>query len=197
LTGGFYLSIFGNRIVGTKKGFIKKLKEERLMGKVEGIIKTEIVRLAKREIRKISVPLGRDVWSLKSAVSQLRKAVLTLQRITASQQKELEKRKVPLEATTEEIKVSRFSPRLIRSLRGHLGITQRELATLTGVTVGAAHHWESGKFKPNMKKKAVMVALRKLGRREVRKLLEEKSSGKVKKTVRSSRRKGKKKTSRE
>jgi DNA-binding transcriptional regulator YiaG len=197
LTGGFYLSIFGNRVVGTKKGFIKKLKEEGLMGKVEGIIKSEIVRLAKREIRKISVPLGRDVWSLKSAVSQLRKAVLTLQRITASQQKELEKRKVPLEATTEEIKVSRFSPRLIRSLRGHLGITQRELATLTGVTVGAAHHWESGKFKPNMKKKAVMVALRKLGRREVRKLLEEKSSGKVKKTVRSSRRKGKKKTSRE
>jgi len=197
LTGGFYLSILGNRIVGTKKGFIKKLKEEGLMGKVEGIIKSEIVRLAKREIRKISVPLGHDVWSLKSAVSQLRKAVLTLQRITASQQKELEKRKVPLEATTEEIKVSRFSPRLIRSLRGHLGITQRELATLTGVTVGAAHHWESGKFKPNMKKKAVMVALRKLGRREVRKLLEEKSSGKVKKTVRSSRRKGKKKTSRE
>jgi DNA-binding transcriptional regulator YiaG len=197
LTGGFYLSIFGNKIAGTKKGFIKKLKEEGLMGKVEGIIKSEIVRLAKREIRKISVPLGRDVWSLKSAVSQLRKAVLTLQRITASQQKELEKRKVPLEATTEEIKVSRFSPRLIRSLRGHLGITQRELATLTGVTVGAAHHWESGKFKPNMKKKAVIVALRKLGRREVRKLLEEKSSGKVKKTVRSSRRKGKKKTSRE
>ena len=166
------------------------------MGKVEGIIKSEIERLAKRETRKISVPLGRDVWALKSAVSQLRKAVLTLQRITAGQQKELEKRKVLLEAAPEEVKVSRFSPRLIRSLRGHLGITQRELAILTGVTVGAVHHWESGQFKPSMKKKAVMVALRKLGRREVRKLLEEKSSGKVKKTVRSSRRKGKKKTSR-
>jgi transcriptional regulator with XRE-family HTH domain len=85
---------------------------------------------------------------------------------------------------------------LIRSLRGHLGITQRELAALTGVTIGAVHQWESGKFKPNMKKKAVMVALRKLGRREVRKLLEEKSSGMVKKAVRSSRRKGKKKQNR-
>jgi hypothetical protein len=42
-----------------------------------------------------------------------------------------------------------------------------------------------------------MVAVRKLGRREVRKLLKEKSSGKVKKTVRSSHRKGKRKTSRE
>jgi hypothetical protein len=43
------------------------------MGKVKGIIKSEILRLAKREITKISVPLGRDVWSLKSAVSQLRR----------------------------------------------------------------------------------------------------------------------------
>ena len=35
------------------------------MGKIEAIIKSEIVRLAKREIRKISVPLGRDVRALK------------------------------------------------------------------------------------------------------------------------------------
>ena len=165
------------------------------MGKFEGIIKSEIVRLAKREVRKISVPLGRDVWSLKSAVSQLRKAVLTLQRITAQQQKELEKGEMPLEAAPEEVKVSRFSPRLIRSLRGHLGLTQKELAILTGVTVGAVHLWESGQFKPSGKKKAVMVALRKLGRREVKKLVEKKSAGRVKQTVRPSRRRGKKKKS--
>ncbi len=166
------------------------------MAKFETIIKSEIVRLAKREVRKISVPLGRDVRSLKAVVSQLRKAVFTLQRITTSQQKELEKVKTPLEASPEEVKESRFSPRLIRSLRRHLGITQKELAILTGVTTGAAHLWESGQFKPSTKKKAVMVALRKLGRREVRKLLEEKSSGEVKKTVRSSRRKAKKKQNR-
>jgi transcriptional regulator with XRE-family HTH domain len=52
-----------------------------------------------------------------------------------------------------------------------LGITQKELAILTSVTVGAVQKWESGQFKPSMKKKAVMVALRKLGRREVRKLI--------------------------
>jgi len=159
------------------------------MGKIEGIIKSEIMRLAKREIRKIAVPLGRDVRSLKSAASQLRKAVLTLQRITANQQKVLEKGKKPLEAAPEEVKMSRFSPRLIRSLRGHLGITQKELAILTGVTVGAIHQWESGQFKPSMKKKAVMVALRKLGRREVRKLLEGKETPMAKKKIPSRRKK--------
>lgn len=159
------------------------------MGKVEGIIKSEIARLAKREVRKVSVPLGRDVRSLKSVVSQLRRTVLGLQRITASQQKELEKGKKVLEAAPEEVKESRFSPRLIRSLRRHLGITQKELAVLASVTVGAVHLWESGQFKPSMKKKAVMVALRKLGRREVRRLLEGKETRKPEKKVTRRRRK--------
>ena len=176
--------------------FASTQKEEGFMAKFESIIKSEIMRLAKREVRKVSVPLGSDVRSLKSVVSQLRKAVLTLQRITAIHQKELEKGKVPLEAAPEEVKVSRFSPRLIRSLRGHLGITQKELAILTGVTVGAIHQWESGQFKPSMKKKAVIVALRKLGRREVRKLLEDKKNQMTEKKLPSRRRKGTKRVRR-
>jgi DNA-binding transcriptional regulator YiaG len=144
------------------------------MGKLEATIKSEIVRLAKREMRNTFFPLRRDVWLLKSTVSQLRKTVLALERLAAIQQKELKKREIPLEATPEEVKKSRFSPRLIQSLRKHLGITQKELAILAGVTVGAAHLWEKGKFEPKDEKKRVMVALRKLGRRDVRKLLEEK-----------------------
>ena len=144
------------------------------MGKLEATIKSEIVRLAKREMHKTFVPLGRDVRLLKSTVSQLRKTVLALERFAAQQQKELKKRKIPLEATPEEVKKSRFLP-LIRSLRKSLGISQKELAILAGVTVGAAHLWEKGKFKPKDEKKAVMVALRKLGRRDVRKLLEKKA----------------------
>jgi DNA-binding transcriptional regulator YiaG len=166
------------------------------MAKFETMIKSEMVRLAKREVRKICVPLRSDVWSLKSAVSQLHKSVLILQRITASQQKELEKGKMLLEAPPEEVKESRFSPRLIKSLRGHLAITQKELAILTDVTVGAVHLWESGRFKPSMKKKAVMVALRKLGRREVRKLLEEGKKTEVAKKAPSHRRKRTKRTRR-
>ena len=141
------------------------------MGKLGANIKSEIVRLAKREIRKTLVPLGRDVRLLKSTVSQARKAVLLLERLAAQQQKELEKRKVPLEATPEEVKKSRFSPRLVRSLRKHLGISQKELAILCGVTVGAVHMWESGKFRPKDEKKALIVGLRKLNRRDVTKLL--------------------------
>ena len=149
------------------------------MGKLEVTIKSEIVRLAKREMRKTSVPLGRDVRLLKSTVSQLRKSVLSLERFTAHQQKELSKREIRLEAPPEEIKNARFSPGLIQSLRKRLGITQKELAILAGVTVGAAHLWETGKFLPSGEKRGTIVALRKLRRREVRELLDQKRARKT------------------
>lgn len=163
------------------------------MGKLEGIIKSEIVRLAKRETKKISLPLGRDVRTLKGLVSKLRRSVSTLERWVAERQKELQKGKVPLEAPPDEVEKSRFSPRLIRNLRKRLGITQKEMATLAGVTIGAVHQWEQGGFEPREKKKGVLVALRRLGRRAVRKLLEEKGPEiKGKKIVRRRRKRVKK-----
>jgi len=163
------------------------------MGKLEGIIKSEISRLARRETKKISLPLGRDVRTLKGLVSKLRRSVSTLERWVAERQKELQKGKVPLEAPPDEVKKSRFSPRLIRNLRKRLGITQKEMATLAGVTIGAVHQWEQGGFEPREKKKGVLVALRRLGRRAVRKLLEEKGPEiKGKKIVRRRRKRVKK-----
>ena len=43
-----------------------------------------------------------------------------------------------MEATPEEVNKYRFSPRLIRSHRKSLGIRQRELAILAGVTAGGS-----------------------------------------------------------
>lgn len=150
------------------------------MGKIEGIIKSEIVRLAKREMRKVTTPLKKDVWTLKSAVSQLRKTVLDLERFIALQRKEWEK-KPPLKAAPEEVETSRLSPRLIRSLRKRLRLSQRDLARLAGVTPLAVYQWESGVFKPKKEKRGVLVALRKLGRRDAKKLLDEMKAGEKKK----------------
>ena len=146
------------------------------MGKVGSIINSEIIRLAKREVRKVSIPLKRDVRLLKNMVSPLRKSVLSFERFAVHQQKELSNREIQLESPLEEIKQSRFSPRLLQSLRKRLGITQKELAILAGVTVGAAHLWETGKFRPKDNKMGVLVALRKLTRSDVKKLLEERGS---------------------
>jgi len=84
-----------------------------------------------------------------------------------------------LEATPEEVKASRLTPDRIRGLRKKLGISMRELGILTGSSLGAVLSWEKGKFKPRGEKKASLVALRKLRKREVRKLLAEKAGSSV------------------
>jgi len=164
------------------------------MGKFEGIIKDEMVRLARREMKKSFVPLSRDVRSLKSVVSKLRKAVGDLRRFVAQRAKEAKGRAL-LEAAPEEVKKSRFSPRLMKSLRKRLGVSQKEMATLAGVSVGAIYQWEKGAFDPRGEKRRVLVALRKLGRRDARRILEEKKGmGKKPKENRPARRRSRKRT---
>lgn len=159
------------------------------MGKVETILKSEIVRLAKREMKQVFVPLGRQVRSLKTTMSQLRKGVQGLQRQVAQQGRMTGGQRLPLEASPEEMKKARFSPRLIKSLRKKLGVTQKEMALLAGVTVGAIFQWEKGIFEPRGEKKKILVALRKLRRREAKKLLGERSAATVpEKPARSKRR---------
>jgi len=142
------------------------------MGKLEDMIRDEIIRLARREMRKSFVPLRRDVRSMKGIVFQLRKSVSSLERFKSQQERQMAQKPVP-EVAEEEIRKARFSPRLMRSLRRKLRVTQKELALLAGVSVGAVHQWEGGKSEPRAVKKARLVALRSLARREVRKLLEE------------------------
>ena len=60
---------------------------------------------------------------------------------------------------------------LIRTLRSRLDISQADLAQLVGVSAVAVGSWESGKSRPRPETKARIVALRALGRREVRRLL--------------------------
>jgi transcriptional regulator with XRE-family HTH domain len=66
-------------------------------------------------------------------------------------------------------------------------LSQRELASLVGVTLGAVALWEKGKFRPGADKKAILIALRKLGKREVRKIFLKKSEEKPKKKTKKAR----------
>ena len=149
------------------------------MGKIESTIKTEIQRLAKREIRSTFLPLRREVRGLRFKLSTLSKGITSLNRMTKELHLE-ERAKPKLEASPEEVKASRLNPERIRGLRRKLGISMRELGILTGSSLGAILSWEKGKFRPRGEKKAALVALRKLRKRMVRKLLAEKAASKAK-----------------
>ena len=149
------------------------------MAKIESIIKSEITRLAKHEVRTVFRPLRKEVWGLKLKLSNLFKNFTVLDRLA----KEASKNKVTepkLEASPEEVKTSRLTPDRIAGLRKKLGLSQRELGVLVGASLGAVASWEKGKFKPQGEKKAALVALRKVRKRDVKKMLNEKAASKVK-----------------
>jgi len=66
-----------------------------------------------------------------------------------------------------------FSPGRIRRLRRKLGISQKQLASLAGVSTNAVVSWEKGKFKPKQHKITQLEILAEKGREEVKKLLPE------------------------
>jgi DNA-binding transcriptional regulator YiaG len=153
------------------------------MGKLESIIKSEIQRLAKREIRATFIPLRREVRTMRLKLSTLSKGINSLSR--TEKELHLEEAKPKLEATPEEVKASRITPDRIRRLRTRLGISMRELGILTGATTGAVLSWEKGKFRPKGEKKSALVALRKVRKRDVRKILTEKAESKIPATQKS------------
>ena len=144
------------------------------MGRVEEAVRSEVMRLVRRELRSVVLPLGRDVRQLKRGLGQVSKSVARLERVVAAQVREAEARKDRLEVPEEEAKRARLSAGLIRKLRTRLAITQGQLAVLVGVSPGAVTQWEQGVISPRGQNRATLVALRKLGRRDARRMLEQK-----------------------
>ena len=141
------------------------------MGKIETVMKSEIVRLARKEVRAVCRRLSRDVRRAKRTVSQLRKVVLALEKVATLWHEQVRAQQALLQAPDDEVKAARFSPGLIRKLRTRLGLSQQELGTLVGVTPVSVGFWEQGKTRPAGPKRTALVALRKRGKREVRALL--------------------------
>ncbi len=148
------------------------------MRKIERVIKSEIVRLAKRQVRTVFIPLKRQVRQMRVKLSGLSKGIASLNRM--AKELRLQESEPKLEATPEEVKASRLTPGRIRNLRRKLGLSLRELGILTGASLGTVLSWEKGKFKPKADKKAALVALRRLRKRDVKKVLAQRPKEKAK-----------------
>jgi DNA-binding transcriptional regulator YiaG len=74
------------------------------------------------------------------------------------------------QVSEEDAKAARLSPRLIESLRRRLGLSQTALARLVGVSSTAVAHWVAGDSMPTGQNRMTLVALRRVGKREVKDL---------------------------
>lgn len=141
------------------------------MPKIEAAIKEAITRGTGRQVRQVVRPLRRGLLRLRQAVGQLRRDLKTLRQVATQWQRVVERTPLTPQVSEEEAKAARLSPRLIQRLRNRLRLSQTALSQLLGVNRATVARWELGLSAPSSTHRMAVVALRKVGRKEVKDLL--------------------------
>lgn len=131
-------------------------------------LKTEVLRLARKEVRK-------EIEGLKKSSANHRKEIAELKRRIEALGKGEGRRaaKAVVEAVEggeKETKL-RFSAKGFATHRKKLGISAAEAAELIGVSAQSVYGWETGRSKPRRSQSAAIAAFRKMGKREIKKRL--------------------------
>jgi DNA-binding transcriptional regulator YiaG len=141
------------------------------MPNIAAVLKDEIRRLARREIKATTS-------STKGAVAQYRRDIASLKRQMSSQAKEIaflkaqEQKRLGQPPVKEVVEKVRFSARSVKAQRSRLKLSAADYGKLVGVSGLTIYSWESGKSRPRKQQLAGLVAVRGLGRREALKKLE-------------------------
>jgi len=141
------------------------------LAKIEMAIKDAIARGARKHVRSAATPLRRDVRRLRQAVRELRAQVAALREVAAQWTESSGGRGFEPRVSEEEARAARLSPGLIRKLRLRLALSQAAVARLVGVSPAAVVQWEQGRATPVGKNRAALVGLRRLGRRQAKRVL--------------------------
>ena len=145
------------------------------MPNIATVLKQEISRLARREIRASTAALRKDNAVLKRTVAQLKRRMATLERdsrLLKAAEKRLREAATESKVQREELQ-GRITAKGVRSLRSRLGLTRKEFAALSGVSKVTVYFWESkeGPLKLRQESKAALLELRAIGAREARRRL--------------------------
>ncbi|MBI2745238.1 MAG: helix-turn-helix transcriptional regulator [Burkholderiales bacterium] len=133
------------------------------MANIASLLKAEISRIARKEIRA-------ETEALKKASSQYRSDIAALKRRLAEQDRLIAKLKKnkPAAATKDMVEETiqlRFRADGFASLRKKLGLSAAEMGKLLGVSLQTIYHWEKGQSKPRASQLQGIAEVRKLGKR--------------------------------
>jgi DNA-binding transcriptional regulator YiaG len=141
------------------------------MPNVAVVLKEEITRLARKEMKQQVDPLKKTVAEQRRTIADLKRQVSQLSRNQTFLQTQ-EKRRLSAEPEPAAAVGVRFSPKWLKADRARLGVSAKDYGRLVGVTPLTIYHWESGKAKPRAKALAAWAAVRGIGKREATKRLE-------------------------
>lgn len=134
------------------------------MPNIGTILKSEIARIARKEVRG-------ETQHLKKQGAQYRSEIAALKRRLAGMEQQLKRQarngsRAAASDYEEPTKGFRFSAKGLAARRQKLGLSAREMGALLGVSAQSVYHWEQGKSRPRASQEEAISALRRLGKRE-------------------------------
>jgi DNA-binding XRE family transcriptional regulator len=136
------------------------------MAQLASLLKAEIVRLARKEVRA-------ELQALQKASSRYRTELAALKRQLKDQQRQLVKqakggrsRAAASDVADEENNPKlRFRASGFATLRKKLDLSAADMGKLIGVTQQTVYHWEKGQARPRASQLQNIATIRKLGKR--------------------------------
>ena len=141
------------------------------MPNLAAVMKDEIRRLARKEIKAETATAKRSVTQQRKDITVLRRQVADLTREVAFLRKQ-ERKRVATAPATEHTVTPRFSPGWVEAHRHRLQFSAADYGQLVGVSALTIYNWEKGRTKPGRPQLAAWAEVRTLGKRDAIKRLE-------------------------
>ena len=146
------------------------------MSNIAKVLKEEIQRLARKQVKAALGPVKRDTVRLKKSVADLRRQVTALTRTNG----ELVKKLAPVVAVKETEEVTKKAASLrptsksVGRLRARLALTQEQFAKLLGVSGQAVVQWaaKDGRLRLRKSTLSTLAGIQHIGKREAWRRLE-------------------------
>lgn len=132
-------------------------------------LKTEISRLARKEIRSEIADLKKASAQQRAHIASLRRQIESLERAVKKASKAQRAGAAPSEPNGSGVGDGaslRFRASGLASHRSRLGLSAADFGKLIGVSGQSVYKWEAGEVKPRRAQLEAIAAVRKMGRRE-------------------------------
>ncbi len=140
------------------------------MPNIASVLKEEVVRLARKEIRTTTEGLKKAAAAHRSEIAALKRRVAVLEKGLARGEKK--RAAAPTPEADEDSVTIRFSAKRLARQREKLGISAADMGLLLGVSAQTVYNWEAEKARPRRSQLAAIAALRGIGKRQVKAQLE-------------------------
>jgi DNA-binding transcriptional regulator YiaG len=143
------------------------------MPNIANLLKAEITRLARKELRANNDGLKKAVASQRAEIAGLKRKVhdleVALKRLTKDLGSKDAKPQQRIKAVSVESNATgrRFRASGMAANRKRLGLSAADFGLLVGATGQSIYAWEAGKAKPRPQALAAIAELRGVGKREV------------------------------